>query len=328
MRIQEEYIAPALGVVILLALLGLHASPIVMVILGILGVVAVGTFLLPPLVQVELRVAIAAVGLLVLVFFLGSLAFWLVLLAFGAMGALQVRHSDSLQLPPRHTVEWFKAVLDRSGEARTAAAATAAGEEAGGEEGEAAGETAQAASAPAQAAAAPGLAAVQGGLSAAAGTIGTSPARLTASVLSALVVLCIFTLPFVWVIVTVEFAGQSESESMSYTFRDATQQLEEEVGSGAAGNVLFVVLAAVAVVGIASAVLPRALVIIAGLAGMAVTFIDYIYLFAEFYDLSESAPGISLSVVSLPHVGALFAGGCFLLIAVLQLLPGLSKTSA
>lgn len=324
MRIQEEYVAPALGVVILLALLGLDASPVVMVILGILGVAAVGTYLLPHEVQVELRVAIAAIGLLVLVFFLGSLALWLVLLAFGAMGALQVRHSDALQLPPRHTVEWFKAVLDRSGEARTAAAATAAGEEAGGEggeEGEGAGETAQAA-------VAPGLATVQGGLSAAAGTIGTSPARLTASVLSALVVLCIFTLPFVWVIVTIEFAGQSESESMSYTFRDAARQLEEEAGSGAAGNALFVVLAAVAVVGIASAVLPRALVIIMGIAGMAVTFIDYIYLFIEFYGFSESAPGVSPSVVSLPHVGALFAGGCFLLITVLQLIPGLSRSRA
>ena len=324
MRIQEEYVAPGLGVVILLALLGLDASPIVMVILGILGLAAVGTYLVPHEVQVELRVAIAAIGLLVLLISFVSLAFWLVLLALGALGALQVRHSAALQLPPRHTVEWFKAALDRSGEVRTAAPATAtattdAGD--GGEEGEGAGETAQAA-------VAPGLATVQGGLGTLAGTIGTSPARLTASVLSALVVLCIFTLPFVWVIVTIEFAGQSESESMSYTFRDAARQLEEEAGSGATGSALFVVLAAVAVVGIASAVLPRALVIIMGIAGMAVTFIDYIYLFVEFYDLSESAPGVSLSVVSLPHVGALFAGGCFLLIAVLQLIPGLSRSRA
>lgn len=41
MRIQEEYIAPALGVVILLGILGLDASPLVRVILGIMGVVAV-----------------------------------------------------------------------------------------------------------------------------------------------------------------------------------------------------------------------------------------------------------------------------------------------
>ena len=328
MRIQEEYIAPALGVVILLALLGLDASPIVMVILGILGVAAIGTYLLPHEVQVELRVAIAAVGLLVLVFFVGSLALWLVLLAFGAMGALQVRHSATLQLPPRHTVEWFKAVLDRSGGTPTAAAGTDAGEE--GEEaeaGEGAADTTQAAPAPAQAAAAPGLAAVQGGLSAAAGTIGTSPARLTASVLSALVLLCIFTLPFVWVVVTIEFAGQSESESMSYTFRDAARQLEEEAGSGAAGSALFVVLAAVAVVGIASAVLPRSAVIITGIAGMGVTFVDYIYLFVEFY-VSEQVSGVSVSSVSLPHAGALFAGGCFLLITVLQLIPALSRTRA
>lgn len=278
----------------------------------------------------ELRAAVAAVGLLVLVFFLGSLAFWLVLLAFGAMGAMQVHHSDALQLPPRHTVEWFRGVLDQSRGARTDSVAADAGEEGegAGEEGGGAGEEGEGAGEPARAASAPGLAAVQGGISAAAGTIGTSPARLTASVLSALVVLCIFTLPFVWVIVTIEFAGQSESESVSYTFRDAAQQLEEEAGSGATGSALFVVLAAVAVVGIASAVLPRALVIIMGIAGMAVTFIDYIYLFVEFYDLSESAPGVSLSVVSLPHVGALFAGGCFILIAVLQLIPGLSKSRA
>lgn len=318
MRVEEKYIAPGLGLVILLALLGLDASPIVVVILGILGAGAVGTYLLPHEVQVELRVAIAAIGLLVLVFFLGSLAFWLVLLALGAMGALQVRHSELLKMPPRHTVEWFKAALDRSGGARTAAAATGAGE--GGEEDAGAGDTAQAA-------AAPGLAAMRGGLGTLAGTIGTSPGRLAASVLAALIVLCIFTLPFVWVVVTIEFGGQSESESMGFTFRQAAQELTEN-GSGGAAEMLFVVLAAVAVVGTASAVLPRTAVIVTGIAGMAVTLIGFVYLFGEFYGFSEQAGGASVSVVTLPHVGSLVAGGCFLLITVLQLIPALSGSRA
>ncbi len=100
MSIQEKYVCPALGVVILLGLVGLDAAPLVRVIIGILGVVAIGTWLAPREVQVELRVAIAALGLVVLVFFVGSLALWLVLLALGAMGALQLRHADALHTLP------------------------------------------------------------------------------------------------------------------------------------------------------------------------------------------------------------------------------------
>ena len=74
--------------------------------------------------------------------------------------------------------------------------------------------------------------------------------------------------------------------------------------------------------------LPRKAVIIVGIAGMAVTFIAFIYLFVEFYSFSEEASGFSASVVTVPHLGSLIAGGFFLLITVSQLIPALSKTES
>ena len=107
MRIQEEYIVPGLGVIILLAALASvasGASVLFFLALGILGLAAIGTYMIPHGAQVEVRVAITVLGLLLLFLYFSHLAFWLALLSLGAMGALQFRHSDSLQIPPQHTV--------------------------------------------------------------------------------------------------------------------------------------------------------------------------------------------------------------------------------
>ena len=124
MRNQEEYIAPGLGVIILLsafssALSG--ASLIYVVLMVVLGIAAIGTYFAPHVVQVEVRVAIAALGLLLLVSYFSSLAFWLALLAFGMMGALQIRHGNVLQMPPQHTAEWLRGKLGQQGATGTAA---------------------------------------------------------------------------------------------------------------------------------------------------------------------------------------------------------------
>ena len=81
---------------------------------------AVGTYFLPAAVQVEIRIAIAVLGLIILVFYFSSVSFWLALLAFGAMGASQIRHGATLSMPPQHTVAYVKTLLGKQTAAGTA----------------------------------------------------------------------------------------------------------------------------------------------------------------------------------------------------------------
>ena len=134
MRIQEEYIVPGLGVVILLSVIGFMtsgASIVHLALLTLLGSAAVGTYFLPHAVQIELRVVIAALGLLILLLYFSNLAFWLALLAFGAIGALQIRHSDALQMFPQHTIAWVKGKLGQEVAMGTGASEAGAGDGAG-----------------------------------------------------------------------------------------------------------------------------------------------------------------------------------------------------
>ncbi len=71
-------------------------------------------------------------------------------------------------------------------------------------------------------------------------------------------------------------------------------------------------------------VLPRWAVIIAGIAGMAVTLLSYVYIFAEF---SEAAEGANVSIITVPHIGWFLAGGCFLAMTVLGLIPRLNRSN-
>ncbi len=105
-RVQEKYLVPVLGAIILLSVFGFASSGVSLiypVVLGILGLAAVGTYFLPAAVQVEARIAIAALGLIILIFYFSSVSFWLALLAFGAIGASQIRYASLLNMPP-HTV--------------------------------------------------------------------------------------------------------------------------------------------------------------------------------------------------------------------------------
>ena len=126
MALQERIIVPALGVIVLLAALTMGAPLLYKALLGLLGLAAVGTWFAPSVVQVETRAGIAVLGLLVLILYFNSLSFWLALLSFGAIGALQIRHRDALQKNPA-TVTWLRAALARRGGGNPAGDAASSG---------------------------------------------------------------------------------------------------------------------------------------------------------------------------------------------------------
>ena len=258
-----------------------------------------GTFFLPTAVQVEVRIAIAALGLIILIFYFSSVSFWLALLAFGAIGASQIRHGSLLTMPP-HTVAYVKALLEKQ---------SAAGAEVAGSGGDGSGEIAQTGAA-APAAALRGLGVLQKMLRVNVGGI-------VGSALGAFILLSIFTMPFVALVVS---DGLSEA-ARSFTFREVSQEFAKEADDGVPG-MLFIVLAVVAAVSTASVILPRWAVIVTCIAGMAVTLLSYGYILVEF---SEAAQGANVSIITIPHIGWFVAGGCFLVIAVFQLIPAFNR---
>ena len=322
MRIKEEYIVPALGAIILLSVFGFAAdgvSPIYPVLLGILGLAAVGTYFLPAAVQVEIRIAIAVLGLMILVIYFSSVSFWLALLAFGAMGASQIRHGAMLSMPPKHTVAYVKTLLDKRGEAGTA------GVESESDGGDGSGETPPKTDASDETRAAAPAAALQG-LGALQRILRINVGGIGGSVLAAFILLSIFTMPYVAVVASVEYRGESESESEGFTFLEVSQEIDEKLDDGIPG-ILLIVLAVVAAVSTASVILPRWAVIVAGITGMAVTLLSYIYIFDAFSDAFERADfGSNVSILTIPHIGWFVAGGCFMAMTVLQLIPRLNRS--
>ncbi len=114
MQVNERLIVPGLGVVILLSVFMMGAPFIYLLLLALLGLAAIGTYYAPHPVQVEMRTGIAALGVIFLIFYFSSLGFWLALLSFGAIGALQIRYRDELRNPPR-TIAWLNSVLGQRG---------------------------------------------------------------------------------------------------------------------------------------------------------------------------------------------------------------------
>ena len=301
MQIQERLIVPGLGVVILLSAFILGVPLGYKLLLMLLGLGAAGTYFVPHAVQVETRIVIAALGLIILLI-ITSTAFWLTLMAFGAIAALQFQHRHTLQRSPA-TIEWVNALLQR----RSMAAREAAG---GGEEA-AAGDGGSA------------LAAVAGDLPA---FVRMNVAAIGSSVLGAIVLLSLF-IPWVIFLVTYDqevWEGvQEEWRSMSYSLLAAAGTLENT-----APRVLFGILLVLALPSIASIVLPRAVVAVVALAGFLVTSFSWLYffgeqLFAKHFFADFVPPGVGAA--TLPYVGALLATFCFFVIFVLQLIPRLNK---
>ena len=135
MKEPEQFIVPCLGALALISIVLLGTafhSLAYLILLGLLGVGAIGTYFMPAAVQAEVRILIAALGLLVLIFMFSSLGFWLALLSFGTMGALQIRHRGILRMPPTHTLEWLRTLQAQRGEGggKAALSATDTGDEA------------------------------------------------------------------------------------------------------------------------------------------------------------------------------------------------------
>lgn len=294
MQMQERLIVPGLGVVILLSAFILGVPLVYKLLLMLLGLGAAGTYFVPHPVQVETRILIAVLGLLILLI-ITSTAFWLTLMAFGAIAALQVQHRHTLQRSPA-TIEWLNALLQRRSMAAREGAAGGGEEAADGDGG----------SAPAS---------VTSDLPA---FVRVNVAGIGSSVLGALVLLSLF-IPWVIFLVTYD----EEWESMSYTLLAAADTLENTFL-----RVLFGILLVLGLSSVASIVLPRAVAAILAVAGFLVTSFSWLYLFGEqlfakafFGDFIP--PGVG--AITFPFIGALLASVCFFVIFVLQLIPRLNK---
>ena len=296
MQIQERLIVPGLGIIILLSAFILGVPLVYKLLLGFLGLAAFGTYFTPHAVQVETRVAIAALGLVILLL-ISSTAFWLILLSFGAIAALQIQHRRTLQRSPA-TIEWLSALLQqRSTMAREAAGAGAAG----------GGESAQAL-APSWTDTLPGF-------------VRMNVAGVGSAISGVLALLSLF-IPWVIFVVTIN----DESESTSFTLLSAVGTLESAVPL-----VFFGILLVLGLSSVASIVLPRAVAAIVAVAGLLVTSFTWFYfLFSEVFtkaimgDLDNIPRGVGAA--ALPYLGVYLASICFLVIFLLQLIPRLNSS--
>ncbi|MCY4581648.1 MAG: hypothetical protein OXE50_02430 [Chloroflexi bacterium] len=254
MQIQERLIVPGLGVVILLSAFILGVPLVYKFLLMLLGLGAAATWFAPQAVQVETRIVIAALGLVILLV-ITSTAFWLTLMAFAAIAALQFPHRHTLQRSPA-TIEWLNAQVQRWLLHRNPAA---------GNEGAAAG----------------GGEAADGGsppVADAPPTFGRgTPAGIGSSVLGALVLLSLF-IPWVWLLVVFDqevWGGrEDEWQGMGHTLLGAAGVLESSVP-----YVFFGILLVLGLLSAASVVLPRAVVAIAAVAGWLVSVSSYFFFF-------------------------------------------------
>ncbi len=296
MQIQERLIVPGLGVVILLSAFILGVPLVYKLLLMLLGLGAAGTWFVPHAVQVETRIVIAALGLIILLI-ITSTAFWLTLMAFGAIAALQFPHRHTLQRSPA-TIEWVNALLQRRSMAARNPAGSGEGVAAG------AGEAADGGSAPI----ADDLPTFVRG----------TPAGIGSSVLGALVLLSTF-IPWVYLLVVFDqevWGGvEEEWQGMGHTLLGAAGELESSVP-----YVFFGILLVLGLLCAASVVLPRAVVAVAAVAGWFVCFSSYFYLFEPLVENLFSdflPPGVG--AMTLPFPGVLLAGFCFTVIFALQL---------
>ena len=303
MQIQERLIVPGLGVVILLAAFILGVPLVYKLLLALLGIAAFATYFAPHAVQVETRIAIAAIGLIILLI-VSSTAFWLTLLSFAAIAALQIPHRHTLQRSLA-TVAWVNELLESRSWTQAGAAGAGSGQEAGAATTADGGEGAPA-PAPAGTGSYPAF-------------LRMDVAGIGSSIFGAICVVSVF-LPWVLFVVSDEV----ESEGMSYTLMAVTEPLESSVPT-----VFLVLVLVIGLVGAASFVIPRAVSVIVGVAGLLVTLVSYFYLFdqlkAGFTDAFGGFVPPGLDINTLPHLGALLAFFCFLVILVLQLIPALNR---
>ena len=307
MQVQERLIVPALGVVILLSSFILGVPLVYKLLLGLLGLAAAGTYFAPHAVQVETRTAIAAVGLIILLIG-SSVAFWLTLLSFGAIAALQFPHRHELQRNPA-TIAWLGTVL------KTVQARRSGRAEGGGDTGEEAGDAAAAGDGESGQAPARTL-----GTGTLPGFLRVNPAGIGSSILGVVAMASIF-MP--WILF--ELAAGGETESHHFSLWEMTDPMGVGWESGQARTFFFGLLV-MGLVSAASIVLPRFVVAVVAIAGLAVTAFSYFYFFAEIANAlrGELPEWVRASV--LPSRGAGLALLCYLSIFVLQLVPAWNRS--
>lgn len=306
MQIQERLIVPGLGVVILLSAFILGVPLVYKLLLGLLGLAAAGTYFVPHAVQVETRIAIAALGLIILLI-ISSTAFWLTLLSFGAIAALQFQHRHQLQRNPA-TIEWLNTML-KDAQARRSGQAAAGGGDAGEEAG--------------------AVAAADGGESAQVtvpswtdtlpGYVRMNAAGVGSSGLGVLALLSLF-IPWVIFLLTIN----DEWRGTSFTLLAAADTLESAVP-----RVFFGILLVLCLSSVASIVLPRAVAAIVAVAGLLVTTFTWFYFMGsqvlDKHILGDFIPP-GVGAVTSPYFGAMLASFCFLVIFILQLIPRLNRS--
>lgn len=308
MKEQEQFIVPGLGVVALISVLLLgttYYSLAYLALLGLLGAGAIGSYFLPAAVQVEARVAIAALGLLVLVFMFSSLGFWLALLSFGAIGALQIRHRGILRMPPTHTLEWLKTLQAQlgGGGAKAAPSSASPGDEvaASAQPGEAV---------PTVASAQPARSAPTG--ISGSGIMGRAGVGGIGASLLGIIVLLTALMP--WFGISYAFLGERET----FSSWELIQELKEEDADSPISQWIAVALGALALLATASFVLPRWAPLVVGMAGLAVMIFTFIYVTFVFR-LNEIPPDSGVSATF--GAGFWLATLAFILMAGLQLIP-------
>ena len=298
MQDYERLIVPGLGVVILLSAFMLGVPLIYTLILSLLGLAASATYFAPHAVQVETRMGIAAVGLVILLM-VTSTAFWLALMSFAAIAALQYQHRHTLQRNPA-TVEWLGALL--KGVQARRAGRTVGEEEAAGEAGAGDGESRPRTT--------------PWGLEALPGFVRVNVAGIGGLVAGVLVLLSVF-LPWFGLLVS---AGEAAA-GFNFTLRATALEFELP-----AFNAFFFILLALGVLSIISMVLPRVVAAVIAAAGLAVTLASYIYFLAEVERGASELSSWGVGATAIPAIGALIAGGCFLAMLALQLIPGANKS--
>ena len=289
MQVQERLIVPGLGVVILLSAVILGAPLVYKLLLGVLGLAATGTWFAPRQVQVETRIAISALGLVILLLVI-STAFWLTLLSFGAIAALQFPHRGELQRNPA-TFAWLGTVLRSARGRRSSEGAVVAAAD---------GESSNAPS-PSPSLDLPGF-------------VRVNPAGIGGSILGVPALASVF-LP--WILFRLSAAG--ESESNGYTLWSAASDVGE-------ARVFFFALIVVGLVSVASVVLPRVVGAIIAFAGLAIAITAYFYIEGLLVDALRGEVPWGVNATLLPNSGALLATLCYLSGFVLQLIPAWNRS--
>lgn len=292
-------IVPGLGVVILLATFVLGVPLVYQLFLGILGLAAAGTYFAPHRVQVETRILISAMGLIILLI-VTSTAFWLTLLSFGAIAALQIQHRGTLQRSPA-TIAWLRTVVKAAQERRSGRPGSGAAD---------AGAMARAGSGESQLRAASGLVALPAFLRVNVAGIG--------GLVAGVVVLISVFLP--WVNVLASAYGEMAADA-HLTLRAAARELDLPALSA-----FFFVLVVLGVLSVLSIGLPRAVAGIIASAGLVVTLASYFYVFFEVESEATELSSIGVGVTALPAVGSMIAGLVFVAMSVLQIVPSLNQS--